>query len=187
MEIFTIEFYIVLLLIIDLIFIALIIFFLRKMKTNMQKEASTEAANQVMAMMNPLFKEADIVAQKFESQINEKNRLISSLNEKLDHRIIDLKLYLERTELLIGKGEEIVDKLKESQKKAPVAPIETKIVNKDISKGPANIYEQQEMIFDLHNQGYDAEIISEKMSVLKKEVELVLALKKKLMTLERKS
>lgn len=190
MELFAIEFYIVLLLLINLTFVFLIIYFLRKMRTSMQKEASREAAAEVAAMMDPLLKEADKVAHLFETQINEKKQIIDSINDKLDTRILDLKFMLEKAENTIKKASEyqamaeLPAEKRETLIKEDTVEVE-EIEDKQSENKPKPLSSQQDKIFELHRKGYDAEDIAKELSLLKREVNLALSLKKKLMVMEK--
>ncbi len=188
MEIFAIEFYIVLQLLINLALVFLIVYFLRKMRAAMQKDASRDAARQVATMMDPLLKEADKVAHLFESQINEKKQIIDSVNDKLDSRILDLKFMLEKAEKTMKKAAEnlagsdihVKKELIKDSNKVEVEEIE---VLPERKAKPLST--QQDMIFELHNRGYNAEDIAKELSLLKREVNLALSLKKKLMFMEK--
>lgn len=193
MEIFAIEFYIVLLLLINLVFVFLIVYFLRKMRTSMQIDASKDAAKQVATMMDPLLKEADKVAHLFESQINEKKQIIDSVNDKLDSRILDLKFMLEKAENAMKKASDYQNaaasnEVKQSKKSSTDnGKIEVEVEEiEDLPKSKSKpLSSQQDMIFELHNKGYDAEDIAKELSLLKREVNLALSLKKKLMFMEK--
>ncbi len=121
----------------------------------MRRETSSEAAEQVIGVIEPLLKEADSAAKEFESQLSEKKQLISNLNERLDSRIISLNLLLNRAQTGLSNKPE------------------------SGSAGQEHVYDQQESILELYNKGHKAEAIAEKLSMPKGEVDLVLDMKKK--------
>ena len=160
MELFTIEFWVAFQMCIDLVLVVFILVFLKNSKSGMCSEASREAAEQVIGMLEPLLKEADLTAKTFEEQLKEKNRLIGDLNENLDSRIISLNLLLNRSDAYLGAGKE------------------KKLVDRN------HVYDQQEAILQLNKEGDDAETIAQKLFMPKGEVDLVLDLKKKFLKIK---
>ncbi len=129
-------------------------------------EAVKHAADKVLSLLEPLLSEAGSAANIFESQIMEKKILIRELNDKLDSRIISLNLLLNRADAClstrsIGSGRE---------------PFEG-----------AGIHDMQEAILSMFAQGLDAATISDKLSVARKEVDLVISLKRKFIAMEKES
>ena len=155
----------------------------------MQIDASKDAAKQVASMMDPLLKEADKVAHLFESQISEKKQIIDSVNDKLDSRILDLKFMLEKAENVMKKATEYQSAPTHEVNRGRIRTTDNDKVEveeiEDLPKSkPKPLSSQQDMIFELHNKGYDAEDIAKELSLLKREVNLALSLKKKLMFME---
>lgn len=157
MEHLAIEYWVVFQLILDLLLVVLILFFFRSVKSGLRREAAREAAQQVIGLIEPLLNEAQGAAATFENQLKEKNRLVRSLNERLDSRIISLNLLLNRAKSHLSSA------------------------RKDGAEGPNHIYDQQEAILMLHNENHDVEEIAKKLSMPKGEVDLVIDLKKKFM------
>lgn len=160
MELFTIEFWVAFQMCIDLVLVVFILGFLKNSKSGVRSEVSREAADQIIAMLEPLLKEADLTAKTFAKQLKEKNRLIGELNERLDSRIISLNLLLNRSEVYLSAETE---------------------------KNPYDrnhVYDQQEAILELNKEGYSAETIAQKLFMPKGEVDLVLDLKKKFLEMK---
>jgi Family of unknown function (DUF6115) len=156
MESVSIEFWVVIQVVIDLILIVIILYLLQNIKKILQSSISKDAAEKTIGMLEPLLREADTTAKTFEKQLKKKSKLMESLNEKIDSRIISLNLLLNRAELHLNT--------------APVSR------EKNINK----TYDHQESIFHLHMNGYDSEDIARKLSIPKGEVDLVIDLKNKL-------
>ncbi len=146
-------------LIIDLFLVGLIVIFFRNLKTGLGKEAQRKAADQVIGLMEPLLQEAEATTQAFDAQLREKNRLINSLNERLDSRIISLNLLLNRAENYMDEP------------------------SGNPAMGQGHVYDQQQSILELFQQGAGADEIASRLSLPRGEVELVLDLKKKFLKL----
>jgi len=145
-----IHYWVIIQLFIDFFLVVLIWTLLKNMRERLRKDAARETSRHVMAMLEPLLKEADAVSSTFEKQLKEKNRLIHSLNEKLDSRIISLNLLLNRAR---------------SNSMTPA------------TDNQKNVYDQQESIIALYQKGDDARTIADKLSMPRGEVDLVLDLK----------
>jgi hypothetical protein len=161
MQLFSIKFWIIFQIAIDLILVFLIIYFLRSLRSGFSKDASQKAAGRIIGVLEPLLKDADATAGAFEEQLKEKHRLIHHLNERLDSRIISLNLLLNRAEGHLTSGSSAT--LKER----------------------SDVYDQQKAIIELFNRGHDAETVAEKLSLPKGEVEMVFNLKRKFIKIEK--
>jgi len=161
MEIFTVKFWVVFQMVIDLVLILLIIYFLRFFRSGIPKDATNEAVERIIGMLEPLLKEADATAQAFERQLKEKHRIVHNLNERLDTRIISLNLLLNRAETKQPSGE--------------VVPAPTQ----------NDVYDQQKAIVDLFNKGHNAEAVARKLALPRREVEMVFNLKEKFRKIEQ--
>lgn len=139
---------------IDLLLVVLILVLLRNIRNWLRADAVRQTSDQVLEMIEPLLKEADATAKAFENQLKEKNRLINSLNEKLDSRIISLNLLLNRAQA-------------------------GRLYPDNAGSGQRHVYDQQEAIIDLYNKGLDAAAIADKLSMPRGEVDLVVDLKTK--------
>lgn len=168
MQLFSMEIWIVFQLVIDLLWVVSIVYLLRKLRSVMQPNLSEKAADHVMKLLEPLLKDAEATAKTFEIQIREKNRLIKSLNEKLDARIISMNLLLNRVDAYFANssGNAALDRTVEG-----------------ILSEHDPVYDQHQTIFELYLQGNGAETIAEKLSLPKGEIDLVLDLKKKFLKL----
>ncbi len=165
------EFWVVFQMITIFILITLLAYVIRNLKIEKgmekgqieERNTAAEAANKILALLEPLLNEAESAARVFESQIMEKKLLIRELNDKLDSRIISLNLLLNRADACLSS--------------------KSFNLNQESYEG-AGINEMQEGILAMFGQGLDAQAISEKLSVARKEVDLVIALKKKFIAME---
>jgi hypothetical protein len=159
----TIEFWVIVQVVVDLLLIIFFIVFLRQLKASRAKQASSavKALPQVLA---PSLKEAEKVAGQFEAQLKEKQRLVRRLNENLDNRIISLNLLLNRAEVCLASHE------KESRGK---------------KRRHRHVYDLQEEIIGLGEKGLAPQEIANRMGISKGEVTLVLELKRKFQEMEQ--
>ncbi|MBU0995495.1 MAG: hypothetical protein KJ737_23615 [Proteobacteria bacterium] len=160
MDFFSIEFWVGFQMVVELIIVFLILFYLRNLKTGIREDASRQVVEKVIEILEPLLKEAENTAKTFERQIQEKHLLINKINEKLDARIISLNLLMARSESHL--------------KREMAAP----------SQEGFHVYDQQQAILDLYETGLDSESISKKLSMPKGEVDLVINLKKKFVSMD---
>ncbi len=153
----SIEFLTVMMIVIDMMLILFLLYFVRNIRIHLQRDISAGAAEQVIRLIEPLFREAEIAARDFEKQLKEKNQIINQLNEKLDSRIISLNLLVNRADLNLQSGAYGADQ--------------------------AHVYDQQTAIGQLYEKGYDAASIALELAMPKGEVDLVIDLKKKLLAM----
>ncbi len=148
-----------------LLFLFLIIwYFFKNSKPHVVEDnnkITSDSADQIVKLLEPLLKEAESAAMVFESQILEKKLLIKQLNEKLDSRIISLNLLLNRADACLMNN----------------ANIKTDI----------DVAGIQEAILSLYKDGYTTGAISKELSVSEKEIDLVIGLKKKFLVMEKNS
>lgn len=145
-----------------LLFLFLIIWYFLKNSRPAAVEDSkitSESADQIIKLLEPLLKEAESAALVFESQILEKKQLIKQLNEKLDSRIISLNLLLNRADACL--------------------------LNNANLKTDIDVAGIQEAILSLYKDGYTTGAISKELSVSEKEIDLVIGLKKKFLAMEK--
>ena len=161
MEIFTIKFWVVFQMAVDLVLVLLMIYFLRYFRGAIPKDASNEAVERIIGMLEPLLKESDATAKAFERQLKEKQRIIHQLNERLDTRIISLNLLLNRAET------------------RPSSTVEPRFEPK------SDVYDQQKAIVDLFNKGQTVDAIARKLDLPRREVEMVFNLKQKFLKIEQ--
>ena len=161
MELFNIKFWVAFQMAIDLVLVLLIIYFLRYFRTGIPKDASGEAVNRIVGMLEPLLMEADTTAKAFERQLKEKHQIIKQLNERLDSRIISLNLLLNRAETC--------------QRIGGIPEMQTH----------SDVYDQQKAIVDLFNSGHDVQAVAGKLALPKREVEMVFNLKRKFLKIEQ--
>ncbi|MFN2168957.1 MAG: hypothetical protein ACK2U9_22205, partial [Anaerolineae bacterium] len=137
-----IEFWLLLQLLLDLLLVGLGFYFIRSRHANLRSTPSQQAAEHLMGLLEPLLVEADKTARAFDAQLQEKNRLIQQISERLDSRIISLNLLLNRADAC-GSG----------------TPAKT-----------PHVYDQQKEIITLDRAGLDAETISSRLSLPRGEV-----------------
>jgi cell shape-determining protein MreC len=134
--------------------VALIVVFfavLRKMREPEKK------LDKRIELFESLLIEADTTTQKFKERLDEKHRLIRSLNEELDKRILSLNVLLNRAEVLLSRNRK---------------PIQDQNDTPDQDSIRAEILE-------FARQGYKTEHIAKKLSMPKEEVKLVLDMRGK--------
>lgn len=187
-ELFSIEFWIGIQLLIDLFIILLFLIFVKrvgKIKFSQNyngndaagQENAEKTANDIIEMLEPFVKESKVTADSFDKQIKEKRKLISELNESLDSRIISINLLISRAEA----AKEDLRNLKMEVDRAPVQQFQVK-QTPDITE---KILDQQNNIIDMYNSGLDVDAIVSKLSMPKGEVKLVIDLKKKFKAMEQ--
>jgi len=145
-----------------LLFLFLIIWYFLKNSRPVAVDNSkitSESADQIVKLLEPLLKEAESSAMVFESQILEKKQLIKQLNEKLDSRIISLNLLLNRADACL--------------------------MNNANLKTDIDVAGIQEAILSLYKEGYTTGAISKELSLSEKEIDLVIGLKKKFLAMEK--
>ncbi|MFH1077616.1 MAG: hypothetical protein V1753_12455 [Pseudomonadota bacterium] len=99
-------------LIVDFVLLAGFFVFIRQMAKKEARTTSNSVINKIDEMIVPLLKEAENVANRFDEQLREKQRIIWKLNEHLDERIISLNLLLNRTDLYDLSKSHVVDEQK---------------------------------------------------------------------------
>ena len=187
-----IEFWTAVLFIINLFVILLLILFVRRVKhlksdagaTSSAVQALEEekramsASREVLELLEPLVEESRMTAVRFEDQIKEKRKIIKNLNELLDTRIISINLLLNRAGKALSQLEEQQERIRQT----------TSLAGKTVpSNGPAgfNILDQQNRIIDLYYQKASVDEIAKKLSIPKREVQLVVDLKEKFVAMEQ--
>jgi hypothetical protein len=155
MALYSVQFWVVFQIVLDLFLVALVLLFIRSYRSGLRREAAQDAARQVVGLLEPLLMEAKSTAATFENQLKEKARLVRSINERLDSRIISLNLLLNRA------AAQVSDSTK--------------------NEGPAqnHIFDQQEAILKMFGENHDPEEIAKRLSMPRGEVDLVIDLKKK--------
>ncbi len=153
MGLLSIELWVAFQMFIDLVLVVLILYLLSNLRLGMQRDVSKEAYEDVVAMIEPLLKEAGNAAKDFEAQLQEKKKIINDLNEKLDRRILSINLLLGRAKNSFEKSVKLLPDLE------------------------MNVYDKHENILKLHKSGENTETIAKKLSLPKGEVDLVVNLK----------
>ncbi len=180
-ELFSIEFWIAILFLINFIFIIFLFLLVKKVNhlnsgdlIHGQSDDNQEdfghvsgSAVDIVEILEPLVKESKKVALTFDEQIKEKKRLIKELNDALDSRIISINLLLSRADALQKKMEE-----KQNRSRFQ-------------SSSASTVFDQQNQIIDMYNQNFDVDSIAQRLSIPKGEVLLVIDFKKKFIALEK--
>jgi hypothetical protein len=158
-----VEFWVITQVAIDLCLIVLFVIFLRQVKGAGTRPRSREI-EQVTRILEPVLRDAQASAGKFEAQLKEKQRIVGSLNERLDSRIISLNLLLNRAETCLASC--------------------AKVPGQNTTSG-REVSDLQEEIMTLAGQGLEAKEIASRLEISKGEVTLVLDLKKKFLEMEQ--
>lgn len=145
-DFWSLEFWMALQLIFDLIIVLLIIRALKSIRQSISitmpdmENTAKEAVEQMIATIEPILKDAEKKSRAFESQIKEKNETIVALNERLDKRMISLNLILSRLEKVqsavpehIGSGPRPAGRKTDGKKKAGGIPERSIPLFKEIS------------------------------------------------------
>lgn len=155
MALHSVQFWVAFQIVLDLFLVILVLLFIRSYKTGLRREAARDAARQVIGLLEPLLREAKSTAVTFENQLKEKARLVRSINERLDSRIISLNLLLNRA----------------------AAQVPENMENESPTQG--HIFNQQEAILKMYGENHEPEEIAKRLSMPRGEVDLVIDLKKK--------
>lgn len=155
MALHSVQFWVVFQIVLDLFLVLLVLLFIRSYRSGLRREAARDAARQVIVLLEPLLKEAKSTAATFENQLKEKARLVRSINERLDSRIISLNLLLNRA----------------------AAQVSENTNNEDSAQN--HIFDQQQAILKMYGENHDPEEIAKRLSIPRGEVDLVIDLKKK--------
>ena len=177
-ELFSIEFWIAILFLINFIFIIFLFLLVKKVNylnsgdlihghSEENQEDFGHVSGSAVDIIEPLVKESKKVALSFDEQIKEKKRLIKELNDALDSRIISINL-------LLSRADELQKKMEEKQNRSRFQ-----------SSSASTVFDQQNQIIDMYNQNFDADSIAQKLSIPKGEVLLVIDHKKKFVALEK--
>ena len=145
---------------IDLIIVMVFIFLAKRFKA-FNKGPSFDQPTKII---ESFLIDAEKIAGQFKAQLEEKHRLIQSLNEQLDKRIISLNVLLNRADVLLS-----------SQSEGIVEP----------GTNTATMEGQQTEIIKLAREGRSVEKIAKILSIPQGEVRLVLDLKKKFLRMAK--
>lgn len=158
-----IEFWVITQVAIDLCLIILFVIFLRQVKGARAGPQSGQI-ERVTHILEPALRDAQALAGQFEVQLKEKQRIVSSLNERLDSRIISLNLLLNRAETCLASCARVSG--------------ENATAGREVS-------DLQQEIITLAEKGLEAKEIASRLEISKGEVTLVLDLKKRFLEMEQ--
>jgi len=157
----SVEFWVIIQIIVDLCLIVLFIIFVRQVKV-LGDRSGASGTEHVTDTLEPVLRDAQEVAGQFEIQLKEKQNIVRRLNEHLDRRIISLNLLLNRAEASLAScGSEA-----------------TRHKDKDVC------HLQQEII-TLSEKGLSSEKIANRLGIAKGEVSLVLDLRKRFQEMDQ--
>ena len=187
--IFSLEFLIAVLFIIDVFLVISLLLFARRINQRVSENGSQEtppqkpddsraftSAREILDLLEPLVKESRRAALSFDEQIREKRKLSKHLNDALDTRIISINLLLSRAAALQKKME---DRQQETRPADPIFSVAPSF------SPQSNVLDQQNQIIELYYQKKDVDTIAEKLSIPKGEVQLVIDLKEKFIAMEK--
>jgi len=140
---------------IDIAIVALLLFVIRRFR----RESRAKAFDKAATILESLLTEAEKLARQFNDQLEEKHRLIKKLNEELESRMNGLTMLLQRADTMLS---------------SPLQGVAD-------SQGTLHsLNTQAQEIIGLANSGSGLEEISERLSIPKEEVKLILDLREKL-------
>jgi len=191
-ELFSLEFWIAVLFIINFILVFFLFLFVKKLNhLNLSEPdqkydddaredviTASGSATDIIEMLEPLVTESRKAALSFDEQIKEKKRLLKELNDALDSRIISINLLLSRADALQNKLEERQNQARQS------FPLPNDFNLKSSSEA---VIDQQNQIIKMYNQNFDIDAIAQRLLIPKGEVQLVIDLKKKFIAMEKNS
>ncbi len=189
-ELFSLEFWIVLLFIINFILVFFLFLSAKKMNRlnlsvtdqnhhdNGREDAITASgsATDIIEMLEPLVTQSREAALSFDEQIKEKKRLLKELNDALDSRIISINLLLSRADALANKLEERQHQTRQSFSLPD---------NPNLHASSDAVIDQQNQIIKMYHQNFDVDAIAQRLLIPKGEVQLVIDLKKKFVAMEK--
>lgn len=155
-----IHFWVLLQLIVDLLLVLLMLYFVRTVKTSVAREAARGAFDRAAGNIEPLLRQAEEAADRFDALLEEKRRIVRDLNEALDRRVVGLNLILERTRAMEAGAER---------------------------ETAGRVHDQVADMFELADRGSAPEEIAQKTGLPKGEVRLALDLRSKLKQYQKKS
>lgn len=139
---------------IDIAVIVIFILLIRKLRS-LNRDSFL---NEGLKMYESLLSDAGVMSGQFNEQLTEKKHLIKKLNEKLDEKIMGLKMLLNRADGLLSNHNQ-----------------------HDVFKDDKALFNsKEEEIVKLAEEGRDLENIADTLSISQGEVMLVLDLKKKI-------
>lgn len=190
---FSLEFLVAVLFIVDLFLFFLIVLIVRRVNRSRAvasvsgtvdgddtgqgtREAVLESAGEVLGILEPLVRESREAADTFEELIREKKKISRDLNDALDSRIISINLLLSRAAALQKQMEEDQRRLRQTVTAPPVQALPAR---------EPDVLDQQNQILDLYRNKMDVDTIAEQLSIPKGEVQLVVDLKEKFLAMEQ--
>ncbi|MBI9076811.1 MAG: hypothetical protein JEZ02_15490 [Desulfatibacillum sp.] len=158
LEKFTMEFWMISQVVMDVVLILVVFLVWRKISKGPEipKEAALMAISRVL---EPVLDEARKLADTFDGHLNEKRAIINKINHDLDSRIISLNLLLKRAEGLMA------------QQKSPGQG--------DTNVQSDHVVDLQQKVVALDAKGMKPEEIATRLHMPRGEVDMVISLKRK--------
>lgn len=192
-KLWSVEFWVAILFFINFSLVLFVLMFIRKInrffaeqafqaafeKEREENDPVSDTASDIMDMLEPLVKDSRDAAIQFDEQIKDKKRLVKSLNDALDSRIININLLLSRADAMQKKIEE-----RQAESGRILADL-SREVTVEVSAGA--LENQQHQILKMYHQNYDIDTIAQELSIPRGEVQLVVDLKKKFLEMEKNS
>jgi hypothetical protein len=192
-KLFSVEFWVAVLFFINFSLVLFVLMFIRKMnrffaeqafQASLEKEREendpvSDTASDIIAMLEPLVKDSRDAAIQFDEQIKDKKRLVKSLNDALDSRIININLLLSRADAMQKKIEE-----RQAESGRILADLSRE---KAVEVSAGALENQQHQILKMYHRNYDIDTIAQELSIPRGEVQLVVDLKKKFLEMEKNS
>lgn len=151
---FSIEFWVVGHIVMDLFLILVVVFFWKRISADSANP--DDAVLKISNVLEPLLNDAREVAQAFDAQLEEKRALVRKLNKDLDARVISLNLLLNRAENCLAGGD------------LPAT-----------NKESVHVSDLQKKVIALATSGMSADKIARRLKISMQEVKLVVDLKRK--------
>ncbi|WP_300668912.1 hypothetical protein [Desulfoluna sp.] len=129
----------------------------RRTRRRLEAESVRAAHTQVLSLLEPVLAEAKSVADTFDGHVAEKRLLVTELNENLEKRIASLKLLLNRADALMNRQHTNAAEEENAEQR---------------------ISESRQKILHLATQGFSVDQISERLTLPKGEVALVVGLQR---------
>jgi len=149
--------YIIIQLVIDLIFIVGVLFFLLRVRKDLEYKIVTQSFSSLKKIIFPFLSEAKKVSEEFDFQVKEKRKIVKQLNETMEAKITSLNFMISRADAIVNTMS-LKENLNEEQ----------------------HLENAEEKIITLYEKGYSNSEISEITGVTEGEVSIIVSLRQKI-------
>ena len=149
--------YIIIQLVIDLIFIVGVLFFLLRVRKDLEYKIVTQSFSSLKKIIFPFLSEAKKVSEEFDFQVKEKRKIVKQLNETMEAKITSLNFMISRADAIVNTMS-VKENLNEEQ----------------------HLENAEEKIITLYEKGYSNSEISEITGVTEGEVSIIVSLRQKI-------